>query len=69
MYPRRQEPRLVADLHSALGRRVSTGEAKAWVRALDRLGQGLDKEKLLDACLVRQKHRCLVFVRGYKRLV
>jgi len=48
-----QVPRLVADLHAALGRGVSTSEAKAWVRALDRLGEGLSREKLLEACLVR----------------
>ena len=47
-----QVPLLVADLHAALGRGVSTGEAKAWVRALDRLGEGLTREKLLEACLV-----------------
>lgn len=51
VYP--QVPRLVADLHAALGRGVSTSEAKAWVRALDRLGEGLSREKLLEACLVR----------------
>ncbi|CAM9480704.1 unnamed protein product [Pylaiella littoralis] len=44
-------PRLVADLHASLGRGVSTSEAKAWVLALDRLGEGLDREKLLEACL------------------
>lgn len=43
----------MADLHAALGRGVSTSEAKAWVRALDRLGEGLSREKLLEACLVR----------------
>ncbi|CAM9562796.1 unnamed protein product, partial [Sphacelaria rigidula] len=45
-------PRLVADLHSALGRGVSTAEAKAWLRELDRLGEGLDSRRLLTACLV-----------------
>ncbi|CAM9739493.1 unnamed protein product, partial [Ectocarpus sp. 13 AM-2016] len=44
-------PRLVADLHDALGRAVSTNEARAWVRALDRLGEGLDRDQLLEACL------------------
>lgn len=52
-------PRLVADLNSTLGREVSISEAKAWVHALDRLGQGLDREKLLEACLVRQKGRSI----------
>lgn len=47
-----QVPRLIADLHTALGRGVSTSEAKAWVRALDRLGEGLESEDLLEACLV-----------------
>ena len=46
----------MADLNAALGRGVSTSEAKAWVRALDRLGKGLSREKLLEACLVREDH-------------
>lgn len=43
---------MVADIHASLGRGVSTSEAKAWVHALDRVGEGLDREKLLEACLV-----------------
>lgn len=31
---------------------MSTAEAEAWVRELDRLGEGLDREMLLEACLV-----------------
>lgn len=42
----------MADLHASLGRGVSSSEAKAWVHALDRVGEGLDREKLLEACLV-----------------
>lgn len=34
------------------GRGVSTAEAKAWLRELDRLGEGLDSRRLLTACLV-----------------
>ena len=42
----------MADLRAALGRGMSTSEAKAWVQALDRLGEGLDGEEPRDSCLV-----------------
>lgn len=45
-------PRLDCALLVGIGRGVSTAEAKAWVRELDRLCEGLDRETLLEACLV-----------------
>lgn len=49
-----QVPPLDTGFNAALGRVVSTREAEAWVRALDRLEEGLDRGRLLETCLVRK---------------